>query len=287
MSALPHCYRHPDRETGLSCSECGRPICTDCVTYAPVGLRCPDHSGKPQGPAKVAATVGLRGDDYVTRILIAVNVAIFLAVVATGATLTSSGGSSLANKWLIWGPFLKHDGDWWRLVSSGFIHSGILHLATNMYSLYLLGGSLERLMGRGRYLVLYFGSLLAGSTGVLLISYCSPSVGASGAIFGLLGAAIVLERQRVITAPNLMGVLVLNLVITFSLSNYISVGGHLGGLVGGVLIALAYSRFGRGHALYGRLGVVGLGGATLVVVGSIAASVWIVHAHALLDCLGP
>jgi membrane associated rhomboid family serine protease len=285
MSAVPHCYRHPDRETGLACSECGRPICTDCVTYAPVGLRCPDHSGKAQGKAKVAASVGLRGDDYVTRVLIAINVAIFLGEIATGATLQSSGGSTLANKWLIWGPDLKISGEWYRLVSSGFIHSGIWHIAMNMYSLYLLGGSLERLMGRGRYLVLYFGSLLAGSAGVLLVSYCSPSVGASGAIFGLLGAAIVLERQQVITAPNLMGVLVLNLVFTFSLSNYISVGGHLGGLVGGVLIALAYSRFGRGHALYGKLGVVGLGGAAAVIAGSVALSILLVHGHNLFDCV--
>jgi membrane associated rhomboid family serine protease len=135
-------------------------------------------------------------------------------------------------------------------------------------------------------LLLYFGSLLAGSAGVLLISFCSPSVGASGGIFGLLGAAIVLERQHVIAAPNLMGVLVLNLVITFSLSSYISVGAHLGGLVGGVVIALAYSRFGRGHALYGRLGVVGLGGALFVVVGSVVLAEWLAHTRSILACFG-
>src|SRR5258706_12133387 len=90
---VPACYRHPDRETGLSCSECGRPICTDCVTYAPVGLRCPDHSGKRQGTAKVRAAVGARGDDLMTRILIAVNVAVFVGEMATGASLQSFGSS--------------------------------------------------------------------------------------------------------------------------------------------------------------------------------------------------
>jgi membrane associated rhomboid family serine protease len=268
MSALPTCYRHPDRETGLSCSECGRPICTECVTYAPVGLRCPDHSGKPQGTAKVAAAVGARGDDFITRALIGANVLIFLAEIATGATLQDLGGSTLAAKWVDFGPLVAH-GDWWRLVTSGFLHSGLFHLLVNMYSLYLLGGSLERLMGRGRYVLLYFISLLAGSAGAIVVSWGVPSAGASGAIFGLLGAALVLERQRVITAPNLMGIVVINLVLTFALSSYISVGGHVGGLIGGALTALAYSRFGRGHALYGRLGTVGIAGVAAVGVGSI------------------
>jgi len=168
---------------------------------------------------------------------------------------------------------VKH-GDWWRIVTAGFIHYGFWHIAANMYMLYLLGGSLERLMGRGRFLLLYFGSLLAGSAGVLVLSWCSPTAGASGAIFGLLGAALVLQQQRVIAAPNLMGIVVLNLVITFAFSSYISVGGHIGGFIGGGLIALSYSRFGRGHALYGRLGLVGAAGAAAVAVGSVVLAEW-------------
>ncbi|MDX6503747.1 MAG: hypothetical protein QOE29_872 [Gaiellaceae bacterium] len=268
MSSLPHCYRHPDRETGLSCSECGRPICTECVTYAPVGLRCPDHSGKPQGKAKVAAAVGARGDDFVTRALIAINVVVFLAEIATGAGFQNFGSSSLALDWAVWGPLVAA-GEWWRLVTAGFIHYGVFHLLVNMYSLYLLGGSLERIMGRGRFVLLYFCSLLAGSAGAIVVSWATPSAGASGAIFGLLGAGLVLERQRVINAPNLMGILVINLVLTFAFSSYISVGGHIGGLIGGALMALAYSQFGRGHALYGRLGALGIAGIALVGVGSI------------------
>src|SRR2546423_1883684 len=120
------CYRHPDRETGLSCSECGRPICTDCVTYAPVGLRCPDHSGKPQGKAKVAAAVGARGDDFVTRVLIAANVAIALLEIATGGAIGSFASSTLAQDWAVWGPAVKA-GEWWRLLTAGFIHYNFLH----------------------------------------------------------------------------------------------------------------------------------------------------------------
>jgi membrane associated rhomboid family serine protease len=269
MSALPTCYRHPNRETGLSCSECGRPICTECVTYAPVGLRCPDHSGKPQGAKRIAAAVRARDDDLVTRILIGINVVVFLLEIGTGGSIQNFFGSTLAADWSVDGYHVAR-GEWWRLLTAGFIHYGFFHIIVNMYSLYLIGGSLERIMGRGRYLLLYLCSLLAGSAGAVLISWCHSTAGASGAIFGLLGAALVLERQKVITAPNLMGIVLINVVLTFTFSNYISVGGHIGGLVGGALTALAYSRFGRGHALYGRLGAVGIIGVVVVGVGSVA-----------------
>jgi membrane associated rhomboid family serine protease len=280
MSALPTCYRHPDRETGLSCSECGRPICTDCVTYAPVGLRCPDHSGKPQGKAKVAAAVGARGDDLVTRALIAVNVAIFLAEIATGASFTNFGTSSVIDKLALFPPSVAQ-GDWWRLATSGFLHYGFIHLGMNMYALFLLGGSLERVMGRGRFVLVYATSLLAGSAGAVLLSPCSLTAGASGAIFGLFGAALVLERQRVIAAQGLMGIIVINLVFTLAVPG-ISIGGHLGGFVGGALTALALSRFGRGHALYGRIGLIEAVGSLAVGAVAIGLAEWGAHqAHCL------
>jgi membrane associated rhomboid family serine protease len=276
MSALPHCYRHPDRETGLSCSECGRPICTECVTYAPVGLRCPDHSGKPQGTAKVAAAVGVRGDDLLTRVLIGVNVAIFLAEMATGAALSNFGSSSLISHLALYGPNVAH-GDWYRLVTSGFLHYGFLHLGMNMYALWLLGGSLERIMGRWRFAVIYAVSLLAGSAGALLLNPCALTAGASGAIFGLFGAALVLERQRVIAAQGLMGIILINLVFSVLVPG-ISLGGHLGGFAGGALVALAFSEFGRGHALYGRVGVVSVAGILGVVGGALAIAAYAAHA---------
>ena len=272
MSALPHCYRHPDRETGLACSECGRPICTDCVTYAPVGLRCPDHSGKPQGTAKVAAAVGARGGDLVTRILIAINIGVFLAEIATGASITSFYGSTLAEKLAVYGHDVAN-GEWYRIVTAGFVHYGILHLAMNMYALYILGGSLERLMGRGRFLLVYVLSLVGGSAGALLLTSCASTGGASGAIFGLLGAALVLERQQVISGAELMGVLVLNLAFTLGVPG-ISIGGHLGGLATGILVTLVLSRFGRGHALYGQLGALGVIGAAALGVFVFGLALW-------------
>jgi membrane associated rhomboid family serine protease len=275
MSALPHCYRHPDRETGLSCSECGRPICTDCVTYAPVGLRCPDHSGKPQGTAKVTAAVGARGGDLVTRTLIAVNVAVFLAEIATGASLTNFGTSSVISRLALFGPSVAH-GDWWRLFTAGFLHYGFIHLGMYMYALFLLGGSLERLMGRGRFLLVYGISLLTGSAGALLLSPCSLTAGASGAIFGLFGAALVLERQRVIAAQGLMGIILINVIFTVTVPG-ISLGGHLGGFAGGALTALALSRFGRGHALYGRIGAVEAVSMVAVAGAALVLAEWAAH----------
>jgi membrane associated rhomboid family serine protease len=272
MSALPTCYRHPDRETGLSCSECGRPICTDCVTYAPVGLRCPDHSGKPQGTAKVAAAVGARGDDLLTRALIAVNVAFFLAEMATGAALSNFGSSSLISHLALYGPNVAH-GQAYRIVTSGFLHYGFIHLGMNMYALYILGGSLERIMGRWRFAVVYGVSLVAGSAGALLVNPCALTAGASGAIFGLFGAALVLERQRVIAAQGLMGIILINVIFSVVVPG-ISLGGHLGGFAGGALVALAYSEFGRGHALYGRVGVVTVAGVLVVVGGALALAAW-------------
>jgi membrane associated rhomboid family serine protease len=242
------------------------------VTYAPVGLRCPEHSGKPQGKAKVAAAVGARGDDLLTRLLIAVNVAVFLGEMATGAALQNFGTSSLINKYALYGPSVQ-SGQWYRLVTSGFLHYGFLHLAMNMYALYILGGSLERLMGRWRFGIVYGVSLLAGSAGALIFTPCGLTAGASGAIFGLLGAALVLERQRVIAAQGLIGIIVINIVFSVAVPG-ISLGGHIGGFVGGALVALAFSEFGRGHALYGRIGVIGIG-ATLAVVGaSIVVAEW-------------
>jgi membrane associated rhomboid family serine protease len=275
MAALPTCYRHPDRETGLSCSECGRPICTECVTYAPVGLRCPDHSGKPQGSAKVAAAVGVRGDDLLTRVLIGINIAVFLAEVATGASLSSFGSSSLINHLALYGPNVAH-GQPYRMVTSGFLHYGFIHLGMNMYALYILGGSLERLMGRWRFATLYGVSLLAGSAGALVLSPCSLTAGASGAIFGLFGAALVLERQRVIAAQGLMGIILINVIFTLAVPG-ISVGGHLGGFIGGALTALAFSEFGRGHALYGRVGALGVGATLGIVAGAIVLAEWAAH----------
>src|SRR5215204_3033575 len=194
-----YCYRHPDRETGLSCSECGRPICTDCMTVAPVGLRCPDHATNRPPPAQVARTAARSvaysaRNAYVTQVLIAVNVVVYILTVVQGVGINDPGGRVFL-KGLLFGPAVA-DGDWWRLITSAFLHANLLHLAFNMLALWWFGAPVELFLGRARFLLLYFASGLAGAAGALLATPNAPTVGASGAIFGILGAALVLERQR-------------------------------------------------------------------------------------------
>ena len=274
---VKYCYRHPDRETGLSCSECGRPICADCMTVAPVGLRCPDHSGRPQGVQKV--TTAARRATFegtgaiVTKALIGVNVGVFLISLATGASATRVGGDVFREGALFVGDSSigLAAGEWWRLVTAGFIHSGLIHIGFNMLLLWWFGAPLEQGLGRGRYVALYMVSLLAGSAGALLVSPETPTVGASGAVFGLFGAAFVLERQAGITRGPAFTIIVLNLVLSFAIPG-ISIGGHIGGLVGGALAMLALTRFGRTHAAYGRPGLVGSLGLAAVGVVSLAVA---------------
>ncbi len=274
------CYRHPDRETGLSCSECGRPICTDCVTFAPVGLRCPDHAtvsgARPRVQRQVQRVVRrprLRATDaLVTRALVAVNVVVYLIGVGQGAGLNDPGGSLYEKAWL-YGPWVA-DGDWWRLITSAFLHASVLHIAFNMLALWWLGAPVELAIGHARYLALYVVSGLAGAAGALLFDPTAVTVGASGAIFGLLGAGLILEWSATGSlAGNYLTLIVINLAISFAVPG-ISVGGHLGGLVGGILGTLALARFGRGHAAYGRLGVVGVAGLAAIAVASVLISYW-------------
>jgi len=255
-----YCYRHPDRETGLSCSECGRPICYECMTPAPVGLRCPEHSGKPQGiqkvvrPAQRAVTgVGSRRVNVVTMTLIGINVAVYLAELAAG------GGVDGTNNWIynhgalfasgqftFGGPVMGvAHGEWWRMITAAFLHYGPLHLGMNMYGLYLGGTLLEGVIGRWRFALLYLASGIAGSAGALIVTPNSATAGASGAIFGVFGALFVLERKRHISTGGQVAVLiVLNLVFTFAVPG-ISIGGHIGGLVAGVALMFMYLQYRR------------------------------------------
>ena len=276
MAETMTCYRHPDRETGVSCSECGRGICPDCMRFAPVGIRCPDHAGNQKvvrGIPRKSPAQMLRsgGQGAVTPVLIGINVAVYLLTLAAGASINGVGGR-FYEEGVLFGPLVA-EGEWWRLVTSTFMHYGPFHLLMNMYSLYLLGGALEEALGRIRYVALYLVSGLAGSAGALLVSPNSLTLGASGAIFGVIGAIFILERQGLRVFPgSVVGLLVANLAFTFLFARYISVGGHLGGLAGGALAALALSRFGRGHAAYGKPGVVGLAGLAGIAVASVAIS---------------
>jgi membrane associated rhomboid family serine protease len=283
-----YCYRHPDRETGLSCSDCGRPICADCATFAPVGIRCPDHAGVRRGPTtkvrprpvRRAPGVALAsGNAPITRVLIAINLAIYLLTAVQGAGLNSPGGA-LLNRFILVGSNthmlfpvsdLAHDQQWWRMVTAMFLHASLLHIGFNMYALWVIGTPIEQYLGRARYLGLYFVSGLAGAAGALLQSPFVPVLGASGAIFGILGAMMILEWQVTGRLAGQAAALVaINLGISFVIPN-ISWGGHVGGLIGGILIMLAYGHWGsRGRAQYGELGLGGVIGLVAVGVGSIA-----------------
>jgi membrane associated rhomboid family serine protease len=251
------------------------------MTQAPVGQRCPEHSGRPQGVRRVRTGVRRAayegGTGIVTRVLIAVNVAIYLAELATGAGVNANSGWIYEKGVLVSSAFDSHGdivgvahGDYWRLLTAAFLHYGPVHLGLNMLALYWFGTPVEQYLGRFRFLLVYLVSGLAGSAGALIVTPNSPTVGASGAIFGIMGAALVLERQGAyVLGGNAIGIILINLVFSFTFAN-ISIGGHIGGLIGGALCMLALSRFGRGHAAYGRLGAVGIGGVLAVAVASVA-----------------
>ena len=232
------CYRHPNRETRVSCSSCGRPICPECMTPTPVGMRCPECANQRtqvrRGPAAFERT-GFRA----TYVLIALNVAAYLAEIATGTGgLSGTGGSVIANFGLQ-GEAVA-DGEWYRLLTGGFLHAGLFHIGFNMFALYILGRLLEPSIGTPRFVVLYFAALFAGAFGAIaLTDPHTVTVGASGAVFGLFGAAFVIARGRGLNAlaSELGVILLLNLGLTFGVSG-ISIGGHLGGLVGGLVCAM-------------------------------------------------
>lgn len=268
----PTCYRHRDRETLVSCSNCERPICTSCMVQAAVGVKCPECAGRPTGAARLKPRAIARGTAYVTKALIAINVVAFVLQNLTQNRSLLSGAASggiTADGWLR--AFEVADGEWWRIITSGFLHSGLVHLAFNMIALWFLGTAFEAYIGPLRFTIVYFASVVWGSAGALLLNPGSPTVGASGGVFGLMAAVLVLQRQRGISLLGDVGLwLGINLVITFTIPN-ISIGGHLGGILGGALAALALSNFGKGHmaALKLRPAVLGAGVA-VVVLGAVA-----------------
>jgi membrane associated rhomboid family serine protease len=271
------CYRHPGRETGVSCSNCGKPICPDCMTATPVGMRCPECS-RQKTPVRTLRNV--YAQPTVTYVLIAVNVLLYIGTIVSGGSssrvyidLGTLGLGQLSNGDLIG----VSEGQYWRLVTGGFLHDpgNILHIAFNMYILYWLGTMLEPVLGNLRFAALYFASLLAGSFGALIVAPHSLTVGASGAVFGLMSAAVVFQRARGIDPwrSGLVPVILFNLALPFVFTNLnISIGAHVGGLIGGAVAALAMERLGamRRGDLLPVLACVAVGAVS--VVGSIVVS---------------
>jgi membrane associated rhomboid family serine protease len=273
------CYRHPNRETKVQCSRCGRPICPECMYDSPVGMRCPEYAGQ----RTRARTLPIRrsGTPYGTYALLALNVLVFIAEIGGGGGAASlEGGGTLVTDGGLYGPAIANQHEWYRIVTSGFLHAGPLHLFLNMFVLYILGTILEEGIGTVRMLGIYFVSLLAGSFGALLLDPNELTVGASGAVYGIMAATFLVARQRgVEQLASQIGLwVILNLAFTFTVPG-ISIGGHLGGLAGGAAAAgviLAGERRG-GAAIPEALGLL------LVAAISVGGALW---AAGLSDAAG-
>jgi membrane associated rhomboid family serine protease len=202
------------------------------MTPTPVGMRCPECS---RDRTKVKTIRSAPSTPVVTQALIAVNVIAFLAETAAGAQLGGGGSGTVYTHGVLYGPAIAHQHEYWRLLTAGFLHDGLLHIFVNMLSLYFIGPVLEPAIGRLNFAAIYFTSLLAGSFGALLFQPQAYTVGASGAIFGIFGALIVVAHARGIPIwqSGLIPVLLINLLFSVSFSG-ISIGGHLGGLVAGL-----------------------------------------------------
>jgi len=238
------CYRHPDRLTGVRCVRCDRPICPECQRPASVGFQCPDDvragaASVRRGRTVVGAVVS-DGPPVVSYGLIAVNVLAYLATgVSAGGSLTDNRGSQLFNDWVMVPSLVGHRGEYLRLITAAFLHIGPVHLAFNMFALYMLGPGLERALGWWRFLAVYLLAALGGSVAMLVFGAVNGGVaGASGAIFGLFACALLLTRVIGLDARSLIITIVLNFVITFSVPG-ISKLGHMGGFVLGGLATLA------------------------------------------------
>lgn len=234
--------RHPDRPTGLRCVRCERPACPECLREAAVGYQCVDCVNEGRRTVRRGTTVAgaeLGSKVLVVPILIAINVLVFIWTAIDANSIRLNSQSTVFDEGALWAPLVQLNGEWWRLVTNGFLHIGLTHLLLNMVSLYLVGRDLELLFGRARFLALYMLSLLGGSTAVYMLS-TSPTAGASGAVYGVLGALLV-AVLRLKMSPTMVLVLIgLNLALSFSGVMNISWEAHIGGLVVGILVAAGF-----------------------------------------------
>jgi membrane associated rhomboid family serine protease len=242
-AVAPRCYRHPDRETWVSCTRCERPICPECLRPASVGFQCPDCVK--QGNATVRRPTAPYGGRVVARagavslVLGLLNVVAFVVTVATApGGLTGNTNSRLFDELELVPLRVAVDGEYWRLIGSAFLHIGLLHLAGNMLALAIVGPALERVFGWWRFLAIYLVAALGGSVAVYLFGSPFGAVaGASGAIYGLFAATLIVVRRLGLDARFMVLAVALNFGVSFAPG--ISLLGHLGGFVTGGLLALA------------------------------------------------
>jgi membrane associated rhomboid family serine protease len=239
------CYRHPDHQAGVICQRCDRPICPQCMHQASVGFHCPECTK--QGAQKVYRGVAsLQARPILTQVLIAVNVAVFaIGILLSGAESALDGSARLINDFGLAAPYIYQD-EYYRLITSGFLHAGIIHIALNMWVLWIFGRVMEQTGTRAEFGAVYGVSLLSGSLGALIVDPGLITVGASGAIFGLAGALLMAQRAEgvpIMRSP-LLGFLVINAIISVGLPD-ISWGGHMGGFIGGAITGWAFYDLGR------------------------------------------
>jgi membrane associated rhomboid family serine protease len=254
------------------------------MTPTPVGMRCPECS---RDRTKVRRMPTVPSAPVVTQALIAINVIVFLIETAGGAPLGGGGGGSVWFHGSLFGPaitgsnpFPLYTGthEYWRLLTAGFLHDGLLHIFINMISLWFVGSVLEPAIGRVNFLAVYFVSLLAGSFGALWFQPQIPTFGASGAIFGIFGALIVVARARGIPIwqSGLGFVLVFNLLFSLSVRG-ISVGDHLGGLVGGIITGWLIVEVAERR----RMAWAAMAGCAVIAVASVVGSLVVAGGHGL------
>ena len=255
------------------------------MTQASVGFHCPECAKTDS--QHVVRGPGLAFRPVATQVLLGLNLAGFLWGVAVGGSVGRLGGDALSDGALFAaarrlepdGQFIwigVDQGEWWRLVSSAFLHSGLLHLGMNMAALWILGSQLERVLGSSRFVGVYVVSMFAGSFGVLLVDPLAPTVGASGAVFGLMGLAVIIQRAAGINpwASGVGGLILINVVITFAIPA-ISIGGHIGGLIGGAVAGgFTVGAIRKRLPLGVSLGVMAVLAVTFATGGLWAATLW-------------
>jgi membrane associated rhomboid family serine protease len=243
------------------------------MTPTPVGMRCPECSRERTRVTSGPAAVSSANAAPATFALIVICVGVYLVEIATASGGLNTSANSLISDFGLQGAAVA-DGEWYRLVTGGFLHAGLLHLGFNMFALYFLGRLLEPSIGTPRFLFVYFASLLAGSLGaIMLSSNFVVTVGASGAVFGIFGATFIIARGRGMNtiAREIGVVLGINLLITFAIPG-ISIGGHLGGLIGGVLCGLLIVAGERGKLGSGAK-IIEYGGFAAIAAVSVLAAI--------------
>ena len=238
---LEYCTRHPEVATGRHCTRCDRPACSQCLTQADIGSLCAEclRRAKPATRERIRVWNAAQSV-LVTRAIIGLNAVVFVWVLFGTDRYIGGGVINGRELDMALSQFFIDNGEWYRLISSGFLHFGLFHVGMNMFLLWQLGVLLEPALGRARFALLYFVSMLGGSVGALVLSPNALTGGASGAVFGLMAAAFVGLQQRGVN-PLKTGIgatLILNLLITFTIPG-ISIGGHLGGALMGAAAGYA------------------------------------------------